>query len=101
VICAVTTKPYLRQHRGLSERTIGHCWRFAAGIATEAMRDPAVKQKLSSQGAELIGDIAAYFRPGRNACSLRESSAFVIAERCFRKLQIVQGASAGLCVRHV
>jgi hypothetical protein len=20
---------YLRQHRGLSERTIGHCWRFA------------------------------------------------------------------------
>jgi tripartite-type tricarboxylate transporter receptor subunit TctC len=32
------------------------------GIATEAMRDPAVKQKLSSQGAELIGDTPEHFR---------------------------------------
>jgi tripartite-type tricarboxylate transporter receptor subunit TctC len=31
-------------------------------IATEAMRDPAVKDKLASQGAELIGDTAEHFR---------------------------------------
>jgi tripartite-type tricarboxylate transporter receptor subunit TctC len=31
-------------------------------IATEAMRDPAVKQKLASQGAELIGDTPEHFR---------------------------------------
>jgi tripartite-type tricarboxylate transporter receptor subunit TctC len=31
-------------------------------IATEAMRDPAVTQKLSSQGAELIGDTPEHFR---------------------------------------
>ena len=30
-------------------------------IATEAMRDPAVKQKLASQGAELIGDSPEHF----------------------------------------
>ena len=32
------------------------------GIATEAMRDPAVRQKLASQGAELIGDSPEHFR---------------------------------------
>jgi tripartite-type tricarboxylate transporter receptor subunit TctC len=32
------------------------------GIATEAMRDPTVRQKLSSQGAELIGDTPEHFR---------------------------------------
>jgi tripartite-type tricarboxylate transporter receptor subunit TctC len=31
-------------------------------IATEAMADPAVKQKLASQGAELIGDTPEHFR---------------------------------------
>jgi tripartite-type tricarboxylate transporter receptor subunit TctC len=31
-------------------------------IATEAMRDPAVKEKLASQGAELIGDTPEHFR---------------------------------------
>jgi tripartite-type tricarboxylate transporter receptor subunit TctC len=31
-------------------------------IATEAMRDPAVRQKLASQGAELIGDTPEHFR---------------------------------------
>jgi tripartite-type tricarboxylate transporter receptor subunit TctC len=31
-------------------------------IATEAMRDPAVKEKLSSQGAILIGDTPEHFR---------------------------------------
>jgi tripartite-type tricarboxylate transporter receptor subunit TctC len=31
-------------------------------IATEAMRDPAVKEKLASQGAELIGDTPEQFR---------------------------------------
>jgi tripartite-type tricarboxylate transporter receptor subunit TctC len=31
-------------------------------IATEAMRDPAVKEKLASQGAELIGDSPEHFR---------------------------------------
>ena len=31
-------------------------------IATEAMRDPAVKEKLSSQGAELIGGTPEHFR---------------------------------------
>jgi tripartite-type tricarboxylate transporter receptor subunit TctC len=31
-------------------------------IATEAMADPAVKEKLASQGAELIGDSAEHFR---------------------------------------
>jgi tripartite-type tricarboxylate transporter receptor subunit TctC len=31
-------------------------------IATEAMRDPAVKEKLASQGAELIGDMPEHFR---------------------------------------
>ena len=31
-------------------------------IATEAMRDPAVKEKLASQGAELIGDPPEHFR---------------------------------------
>jgi tripartite-type tricarboxylate transporter receptor subunit TctC len=31
-------------------------------IATEAMRDPAVKEKLASQGAELAGDTPAHFR---------------------------------------
>jgi tripartite-type tricarboxylate transporter receptor subunit TctC len=31
-------------------------------IATEAMRDPAVKEKLASQGAELIGDEPEHFR---------------------------------------
>jgi tripartite-type tricarboxylate transporter receptor subunit TctC len=31
-------------------------------IATEAMRDPAVKDKLASQGAELIGDTPEHFR---------------------------------------
>jgi tripartite-type tricarboxylate transporter receptor subunit TctC len=30
-------------------------------IATEAMRDPAVKEKLASQGAELIGDTPEHF----------------------------------------
>jgi tripartite-type tricarboxylate transporter receptor subunit TctC len=30
-------------------------------IATEAMRDPAVRQKLASQGAELIGDTPEHF----------------------------------------
>jgi tripartite-type tricarboxylate transporter receptor subunit TctC len=32
------------------------------GIATEAIRDPAVKEKLASQGAELIGDTPEHFR---------------------------------------
>jgi tripartite-type tricarboxylate transporter receptor subunit TctC len=32
------------------------------GIATEAMRDPTVRQELSSQGAELIGDTPEHFR---------------------------------------
>ena len=32
------------------------------GIATEAMRDPTVKQKLSGQGAELVGDTPEHFR---------------------------------------
>jgi tripartite-type tricarboxylate transporter receptor subunit TctC len=31
-------------------------------IATEAMRDPAVKEKLASQGAELVGDTPEHFR---------------------------------------
>src|SRR5580704_3700980 len=31
-------------------------------IATEAMRDPAVKEKLASQGAELVGDTPGHFR---------------------------------------
>jgi tripartite-type tricarboxylate transporter receptor subunit TctC len=31
-------------------------------IATEAMRDPAVKEKLSSQGLELVGDTPEHFR---------------------------------------
>jgi tripartite-type tricarboxylate transporter receptor subunit TctC len=31
-------------------------------IATEAMRDPAVKEKLATQGAELIGDTPEHFR---------------------------------------
>jgi tripartite-type tricarboxylate transporter receptor subunit TctC len=31
-------------------------------IATEAMRDPTVKEKLASQGAELIGDTPEHFR---------------------------------------
>ena len=31
-------------------------------IATEAMRDPAVKEKLAEQGAELIGDTPEHFR---------------------------------------
>jgi tripartite-type tricarboxylate transporter receptor subunit TctC len=31
-------------------------------IATEAMRDPAVKDKLASQGAELVGDTPEHFR---------------------------------------
>jgi tripartite-type tricarboxylate transporter receptor subunit TctC len=31
-------------------------------FATEAMRDPAVKEKLASQGAELIGDTPEHFR---------------------------------------
>jgi tripartite-type tricarboxylate transporter receptor subunit TctC len=31
-------------------------------IATEAMRDPSVKEKLASQGAELIGDTPEHFR---------------------------------------
>ena len=31
-------------------------------IATEAMRDPAVREKLASQGAELIGDSPEHFR---------------------------------------
>ncbi len=31
-------------------------------IATEAMRDPAVKEKLASQGAELMGDSPEHFR---------------------------------------
>ena len=31
-------------------------------IATEAMRDAAVKEKLASQGAELIGDTPEHFR---------------------------------------
>jgi len=31
-------------------------------IATEAMRDPTVKQKLASQGAELVGDTPDHFR---------------------------------------
>ncbi|MGZ3329637.1 MAG: tripartite tricarboxylate transporter substrate-binding protein, partial [Xanthobacteraceae bacterium] len=31
-------------------------------IATEAMADPAVKEKLASQGAELIGDTLEHFR---------------------------------------
>jgi tripartite-type tricarboxylate transporter receptor subunit TctC len=31
-------------------------------IATEAMRDPAVRQKLAGQGAELIGDTPEHFR---------------------------------------
>jgi tripartite-type tricarboxylate transporter receptor subunit TctC len=31
-------------------------------IATEAMRDPAVKEKLACQGAELIGDTPEHFR---------------------------------------
>lgn len=31
-------------------------------IATEAMRDPAVKEKLANQGAELIGDTPEHFR---------------------------------------
>ena len=31
-------------------------------IATEAMRDPAVKEKLASQGAELVGDTPDHFR---------------------------------------
>ncbi len=31
-------------------------------VATEAMRDPAVKDKLASQGAELIGDTSEHFR---------------------------------------
>jgi tripartite-type tricarboxylate transporter receptor subunit TctC len=30
-------------------------------FATEAMRDPAVKEKLASQGAELIGDTPEHF----------------------------------------
>jgi tripartite-type tricarboxylate transporter receptor subunit TctC len=32
------------------------------GIATEAMRDPAVKEKLASQGTELVGDTPEHFR---------------------------------------
>jgi tripartite-type tricarboxylate transporter receptor subunit TctC len=32
------------------------------GIATEAMRDPTVRQKLASQGAELVGDTPEHFR---------------------------------------
>ena len=35
-------------------------------IATEAMRDPAVKEKLASQGAELIGDTPEHFRSFRH-----------------------------------
>ena len=31
-------------------------------IATEAMRDPPVKEKLASQGAELVGDTPEHFR---------------------------------------
>jgi tripartite-type tricarboxylate transporter receptor subunit TctC len=31
-------------------------------VAIEAMRDPAVKEKLASQGAELIGDTPEHFR---------------------------------------
>jgi tripartite-type tricarboxylate transporter receptor subunit TctC len=31
-------------------------------ITTEAMRDPAVKEKLASQGAELVGDTPEHFR---------------------------------------
>jgi tripartite-type tricarboxylate transporter receptor subunit TctC len=31
-------------------------------IATEAMRDPVVKEKLASQGAELVGDTPEHFR---------------------------------------
>jgi tripartite-type tricarboxylate transporter receptor subunit TctC len=31
-------------------------------IATEAMRDPAVKEKLATQGADLIGDTPEQFR---------------------------------------
>jgi tripartite-type tricarboxylate transporter receptor subunit TctC len=31
-------------------------------FATEAMRDPSVKEKLASQGAELIGDTPEHFR---------------------------------------
>ena len=34
----------------------------AARVAIEAMRDPAVKDKLASQGAELIGDTPEHFR---------------------------------------
>lgn len=31
-------------------------------IATEAMRDPTVKERLAVQGAELIGDTPEHFR---------------------------------------
>ena len=31
-------------------------------IATEAVRDPVVKEKLSSQGLELVGDTPEHFR---------------------------------------
>jgi tripartite-type tricarboxylate transporter receptor subunit TctC len=31
-------------------------------IAVEAMRDPAVKEKLAIQGAELVGDTPEHFR---------------------------------------
>jgi len=31
-------------------------------IATEAMRDPAVKEKLASQGTKLVGDTPEHFR---------------------------------------
>jgi tripartite-type tricarboxylate transporter receptor subunit TctC len=31
-------------------------------VATEAMRDPAVKEKLATQGAVLIGDTPEHFR---------------------------------------
>jgi len=36
-------------------------------IATEAMRDPAVKERLASQGATLIGDTPEHFRSFINA----------------------------------
>ena len=36
-------------------------------IATEAMRDPTVKERLASQGATLIGDTPEHFRSFINA----------------------------------
>ena len=40
-------------------------------IATEAMRDPAVKERLASQGATLIGDTPEHFRRFIDAGLLR------------------------------